>query len=158
MRAGHVGSVWDVQFSPDGRLIMSCGGDRTVRLWDHSSDTVVGPFRGHTAAVRAGRFHPSGQQMLTAGEDGAMRLWATEDGQLIHRMEGHLGPVFTVAVSSDGLLAATGGEDGTVRLWRLGDWRAWLDEACGRLRHHPLLADDADPVAVAARRACPHAS
>jgi WD40 repeat protein len=158
VRAGHVGSVWDVQFSPDGRLIMSCGGDRTVRLWDHSSDTVVGPFRGHTAAVRAGRFHPSGQQMLTAGEDGAMRLWATEDGQLIHRMEGHLGPVFTVAVSSDGLLAATGGEDGTVRLWRLGDWRAWLDEACGRLRHHPLLADEADPVAVAARRACPHAS
>jgi len=41
-----------VAFSPDGKRIVSGGGDATVRVWDADTGKPVGqPFTGHTNYV-----------------------------------------------------------------------------------------------------------
>jgi WD40 repeat protein len=44
---GHTDLVLGVAFSPDGRLLASCGGDKTVRLWDPAAAEHRRTLTGH---------------------------------------------------------------------------------------------------------------
>ncbi|MBO9326867.1 MAG: hypothetical protein J7463_16345, partial [Roseiflexus sp.] len=38
---GHQNRIWGMAVSPDGRLILTTGSDRTARLWDATTSDVV---------------------------------------------------------------------------------------------------------------------
>jgi len=45
----HTALVYSVRFSPDGKRIISCSLDNTVRLWDAFTGKPIGqPLTGHT--------------------------------------------------------------------------------------------------------------
>lgn len=71
-------SVQTVKWSPrDPTSLMSCGDDRTVRLWDLPSESSVETFRGHQDYVRTGAFLPgnSGNLLVSGSYDQTVRLW-----------------------------------------------------------------------------------
>ena len=43
---GNQGPVRDVSFSPDGRQLVTAGGDRTVKLWDLATGERCKPSPG----------------------------------------------------------------------------------------------------------------
>lgn len=47
-------------------------------------------------------------------------------------------------------MIVSGSTDGTIRFWR-GDWRAWLEICCDRLRYHPVFKN---PQTEAEKAAC----
>lgn len=69
------GSVYGLAFSYDNRLLYSCGGDGTVRMWaaDLGANLVV--WRGHMLPVWDVAAGPRGHWVASAGADWTAKLW-----------------------------------------------------------------------------------
>ncbi|CAI5506127.1 unnamed protein product [Closterium sp. Naga37s-1] len=49
---GHEGAVLAVRYNPDGRYCLTCGKDRTVRLWNPATGLMIKSYVGHGREVR----------------------------------------------------------------------------------------------------------
>ncbi|KAJ5890788.1 NACHT nucleoside triphosphatase [Penicillium subrubescens] len=114
---GHLGAVYSVAFSLDGRLLASGSWDKTIKLWDTTTGALQQTLEGHSDSCRSVVFSPDGSQLASGSCDKTIRLWDTATGALMQTFEGHSDSCKSVAFSPDSQLLVSGSEDKTVRLW-----------------------------------------
>jgi WD40 repeat protein len=69
--------IWQINFSPDGRLLASASSDQTVRLWDVPKRSLVRRLVGHTSEVWSLAFSPDGQRLFSGSKDLTISVWPT---------------------------------------------------------------------------------
>ena len=81
--SGHEGAVSEVAISPDGKFIVTCSKDKTVRIWDTD---------GTQRAVLGGSFYkvaisPDGKFIVTASFDNAIRIWFFDNHDYVGQLD-----------------------------------------------------------------------
>jgi WD40 repeat protein/serine/threonine protein kinase len=115
---GHHEAVWGLAYDPkDGRFVVSCGTDATVRIWDSSSGRTRRIFLAEKYMCRCVAVSPDGKRIASAGEDQTIKLWDMEFDQPLISLKGHHDDVRSVAFSPDGRLIASADAQGKVKIW-----------------------------------------
>lgn len=111
----HPGGILSIQFSPDGKKILSTGCDKyyghclasTTRLWDTTNGAALGVLHPRENSISTGQFSPDGKFIVTAGcdqqpqdacEKTSVRLWDAVGERELAVLEGQ--SVFTGAMFS----------------------------------------------------------
>ncbi|MGD1918383.1 MAG: WD40 repeat domain-containing protein, partial [Pleurocapsa sp.] len=115
--SAHIGSVFGVNISPNGRLIATGGEDRILRIWQ-ADGTLIHALKGHKARVWDVEFSPNGEYIATASRDRTIKIW-NANGTLVRTLKGHKDAVLGLTFSPDGKYIATASRDRTIKIWNL---------------------------------------
>ena len=104
-------------FSPDNRLLASCGGDMQARVWELPGlqQRFAIP---HQNTVVFAVFSPDGRRLATGDNSGDTRVWDSTTGKPVSPLLYHGDAISTLAFSpGDGRILLTGGRNKLVRAW-----------------------------------------
>jgi WD40 repeat protein len=72
------------EFSADGRFIVTSHADRTPRLWNAATGTLIANLASQTDTVYGVRFSPDSKFVATTSFDGIVKIWDAATGTLRH--------------------------------------------------------------------------
>ncbi len=79
----HSKGVTHVQWSPDGKFVVSTGRDGMIKLWSVSEHKLVREFKGHTKRVMMAAFSKDGTKLVSASFDQTARVWDVATGKCL---------------------------------------------------------------------------
>jgi WD40 repeat protein len=121
--AGHQDNIWSVNYSPDGRILVSGSEDKMIRFWDTASGRELLSLAGHQDTVNSVIFSPDGKTIASASDDDTIKLWDLNSKLKLRNIGWHQGAVNSVSYSPDGKTFASASTDRTVKLWSLTPMR-----------------------------------
>ena len=115
---GHWGAAFHVTISNMDDIVMTCGADCSVRLYDATSGNEVKRIDGHVEAVLKVNFSPTNKKIVSCSADMTAIVWNLLTGQQVARLQGHEGQVLD-AIFLDNDVVVTASNDSTMRTWNV---------------------------------------
>jgi mono/diheme cytochrome c family protein len=132
----HADMIHAIDFSPDGKLLATCGYDKLVKLWSVDTGTEAATFKDHSDAVYGVSFSRDGKLLASCAADRAVKVWDVATGKRLYTLSEPTDWVYAVAWSPDGRLLAAAGVDKSIRVWE-------ANAASGKIVHSTFAHDAA---------------
>ncbi|MFO0948543.1 MAG: hypothetical protein U1D30_21905 [Planctomycetota bacterium] len=116
---GHKNIVWDVDWSPDGKLMASASQDKTMGIWDAETATLIRriPVAEGCSSVA---FSPDGKLLALGSDKGPITLIAVGTWDIVASLKGHTTDVDYVRFIDEGMsLISLGLRDKSLRRWNV---------------------------------------
>jgi WD40 repeat protein len=108
-----------VSFSSDGKKVLSCGADNTMRVWDTSNGTPVANLSDIDRVLRGAILSRDGTWVVSATSDGTIQIWDVHAGKVLQTSNSDNRKIRGLAIASDESVLAIWGEDNTVSIWKV---------------------------------------
>jgi WD40 repeat protein len=113
----HSDTVFGVSFSPDGKMLASCGADKFVKTFDVASGKFLKSFEGHTHHVLGVGWSSDGKLLASGGADNVVKIWDYAKGEQIRTINAHTKQITSLAFVGKADVFATCSGDQQVRFW-----------------------------------------
>lgn len=119
--SGHQGPVLACAFSPDGSILATGSGDKTVRFWDTATMTPVKILTTHKGWILAVSWSSCGQYLASGDSEGQIHVWGRK-GDVVANFSGHKKWITSLTwepiTVSPRLVSSS--KDATCRVWSIG--------------------------------------
>ena len=145
----HSDTTFDLDFSRDGKQLVTAGGDRLIKVWDLATKKEVARLEGHASQVLAVAFNTNATQVVSGGVDKQLRVWDIATREKIVALGNHTAPINAVAWPGDGAAIVAVSDAGGVFAYR--NLKAHTGEQSSASADERKLAETDEPaLAVAA--------
>jgi len=119
----HRRTVSGLNFSPDGRCLVTCSYDKTVRIWGlrDGSSKVLTTFGDFPRSVRCS---PDGRHIASGGDLRTILIWNVRTGKMVTRWRGHCSLVASLVFTPDGKGLLSASWDKQVKHWDVTSLRS----------------------------------
>ncbi|XP_023230264.1 WD repeat domain-containing protein 83-like [Centruroides sculpturatus] len=111
------GAVRAVRFNVDGNYSLTCGSDKTLKLWNPFTGTLLQSYSGHGYEVLDAQGSCDNAQIASGGMDKLIFLWDVAKSVAVRKFRGHAGQVNAVKFNEESSVILSASLDCTVRAW-----------------------------------------
>ena len=117
----HSDTVFGIEFSRDGKYLVSGAADKFVKQFEVDSGKLVRSYEGHTHHVLGVSWKGDGSRIASAGADNAIKIWNVETGEQHRTIQNYSKQVTSIHFigASDNIVSGSG--DKSVKMHRAND-------------------------------------
>lgn len=110
-------SVRAVRFNGDGEYCLTCGSDKTIKLWNPHRSLELKTYHGHGNEVLDAQSSCDNASICSGGMDRYVCNWDVSTGKNLRRFHGHKGRVNCVTFNEEASAIISGSVEGLVNIW-----------------------------------------
>lgn len=116
---GHDNIVRSIEFSPDGKYILSGSYDKTIKIWNVSEKRLERSFSGHDDEVISVAFSPDAIHAASGSYDKTINVWNLIECRKEFSLTGHDSFVISIDFNHTGRHLVSGSDDNMIKIWNL---------------------------------------
>lgn len=115
---GHTKEISTIDYSPDGKYIITASDDNTAVLWEAASGKLLYKLQEHSSRVTSAKFNSDGKYIVTTSFDRYAIIWDVMTGKLLFKLPGHKSEIYYAEFSPDGKYVVTASRDKSAIIWK----------------------------------------
>ncbi|WAR24080.1 WDR83-like protein [Mya arenaria] len=131
------GAVRAVRFNVDGTYCLTCGSDKSVKLWNPHRKLLLKSYMGHGFEVLDAQSSSDNSQICSCSMDKTVMVFDVASGKSLRKYRGHAGIVNCVRFNEESSLVLDEAKD-SVTCIQVSDHEILTGSADGRIRRYDL--------------------
>ncbi|UXI17888.1 hypothetical protein NH340_JMT03831 [Sarcoptes scabiei] len=111
------GAIRKTILNVDGEYCLTCGSNKTIKLWKPRSKLLLQTYSGHGFEVMDVDSTPDSSQLISGSLDKTIILWDVSTAKPLRRIRAHIGAVNCVKFNEDASVFISASIDGMIKIW-----------------------------------------